>query len=120
MLDTLHTPICTTFKDYATTLPTREQDLLLQATEKPSTIPLYALLNQKHTTLLAVSDGGADVPNNYGSFGWVLGTEHEILWETKASHEAIQCNLTARKGMVEYPYSRSLHTRHTLPGNTNI
>jgi hypothetical protein len=64
-------------------LPTWEQDLLLHATEKPSTIPLYELLNQKHLTLLAISDGGADVPRNYGSFGWVLGTEHEILWECK-------------------------------------
>jgi hypothetical protein len=44
---------------------------------------LYELLNQKHLTLLAISDGDADVPKNYGSCGWVLGTEHEILWECK-------------------------------------
>jgi hypothetical protein len=44
---------------------------------------LYELLNQKRTALPAVSDGGADVPNNYGSFGWVLGANHEILWEGK-------------------------------------
>jgi hypothetical protein len=53
------------------------------ATQKPSTIPLYELSSQKHTTLLAVGDGGADVPKNYGSFGWILSTEHEILWECK-------------------------------------
>jgi hypothetical protein len=36
-----------------------------------------------HPTLLAFSDGGADVPRKYGSFGWVLGTDQEILWEFK-------------------------------------
>jgi hypothetical protein len=57
--------------------------LTANATEKPSTIPLYDLLSLQHATQLAVSDGGADVPKNYDSFGWVLGTEHEILWECK-------------------------------------
>jgi hypothetical protein len=66
---TPHQTTCTTFKDYVKTLPTWEQDLLPNVTEKPSTVPLYELLNQKRTTILAVSDGGADVPNNYGSFG---------------------------------------------------
>jgi hypothetical protein len=42
---------------------------------------------KKHPTrtLLAVSDGGADVPRNYGSFGWALGIELEILWECKGT-----------------------------------
>jgi hypothetical protein len=71
------------FKDYVTTLPKWEQDLLLNATDKPSNIPLYELLSLQHATPLAVSDGGADVPKNYGSFAWVLETEHEILWECK-------------------------------------
>jgi hypothetical protein len=66
----------TTFKDYVATLPTWEQDLLLHATEKPSTTSLYP-------SLLPVSDGWADVPKNYGSFVWVIGTAHEILWECK-------------------------------------
>jgi hypothetical protein len=77
------TTTCNTFQDYVKTLPKWDQALLLNVTEKSSTEPLYELLNQKRTTLLAVSDGGADVPNNYGSFGWVLGTSHEILWECK-------------------------------------
>jgi hypothetical protein len=51
--------------------------------EKPPTISLYELLTQNNTTLLAVSDSGADVPKSYGSFGWVLGTDREILWECK-------------------------------------
>ncbi len=70
-----------TFNDYVTTLPTWEQDFILHAAEKPSTISLYALLAQKQTTLVAVSDGGAEEPKSYGSFCWVLGTDQEILWE---------------------------------------
>jgi hypothetical protein len=69
MLVTSHPTTCTTFNDYIKTLPTWEQDLLLNVTEKPSTVPLYELLDQKRTTLLAVNYGGADVPNNYRSFG---------------------------------------------------
>jgi hypothetical protein len=38
---------CTTYQDYFMTLPTWEQDLLLHVTEKPSTVPLYELLNKK-------------------------------------------------------------------------
>jgi hypothetical protein len=47
--------------------------------------PLFQLLNQKHRTLLAVSDGGTDISKNYGSFAWVhvLGTKQEIVWECK-------------------------------------
>jgi hypothetical protein len=56
---------CNTFQDYVKTLPKWDQDLHLNVTEKPSTVPLHELLNQKRTTLLAVSDGGADVRNNY-------------------------------------------------------
>jgi hypothetical protein len=79
MLDTIHTTTSTTFDDYVTTLPTWEQDFLLHSTETPSTILLYELLIQKHTTLPAVSDGGADEPETYGSFGWVLVTDQGIL-----------------------------------------
>jgi hypothetical protein len=56
-----------------------EQDLLLHATEKLSTISLYELLTQKHTALLAVSDGGADERKSYGLFGWVIDTDQEII-----------------------------------------
>jgi hypothetical protein len=49
-----------------------------------------------------------DVPKNYGSFGWVIGTEQEInailprgrVWSTLP---------------ILVPY-----TLHSLPGNTNI
>jgi hypothetical protein len=42
--------------------------------------PLYQLLTQKDDSLLIVSDAGADEDKDYGSFGWVLGTDQEILW----------------------------------------
>jgi hypothetical protein len=83
LLVTAPKPTSTTFKDYVMALPTWEQDLLINATEKPSNAPLYEMLSSQHATLLAVSDGGADIPKNFGSFGWVIGTEHEILWECK-------------------------------------
>jgi hypothetical protein len=92
-----------------TTLPTWGQDLLLHATEKPSTIPLYELLNQKHTTLLAVSDGGADVPKTTALSVGYLALNRKYYGNAKASHEAIQCNPTAGKGMVDSPYSRFLN-----------
>jgi hypothetical protein len=73
--------------------------------DKSSTISLYELLTQRHTTLLAISDGGADKPKNYGSFGWVLGADRELLCgNAKASHKITQCNPSERKGMVASPY----------------
>jgi hypothetical protein len=52
--------------------------LLIHATEKPVTTPLNQLLLQKDAcSLLAVRDLGAFNP--YGSFGWVLGTDQEVL-----------------------------------------
>jgi hypothetical protein len=79
-----HTTITsTTFNDYVTTLPTWEQDIFLPVRETPSSISLYEVLTPKHITLMAVSDGGADAPKHYGSFGWVLDTDQKILWECK-------------------------------------
>jgi hypothetical protein len=83
-------------------IPTWEQDLLLHATEKPSTISLYELLTQKHTTLLAVSDGGE--PKSYGSFGWVLGTDQEILWVCKGIARGYPAQSYRAEGLV------ALHT----------
>jgi hypothetical protein len=36
-------------------------------------------MTQKHATVLAVSDYGADEPECYGSIGWVVGTDQELL-----------------------------------------
>jgi hypothetical protein len=40
------------------------------------------MLLHKDATLLVVSDVG--VINDYGSFGWALGGDQELLWECKA------------------------------------
>jgi hypothetical protein len=58
-----------------------ERGLIVHAMEKPLVTSLYQLLLQKDATLLVVSDGG--VINDDGSFGWVLGTDQEVLWECK-------------------------------------
>jgi hypothetical protein len=76
--------------------------------EKPSIIPLYELLNQKQPTLLAVNDSGADVPKTTAPSIGYLAQNAKSYGNAKASHEAIRCNPTARKGMVDSPYSRSL------------
>jgi hypothetical protein len=47
--------------------------------KKPLATPLYQLLLQNDATLLDVCDGGAI--KEYGSFGWVPCTDHEVLWE---------------------------------------
>jgi hypothetical protein len=36
-------------------------------------------LQKQNANILAVSDGGSDAALSYGSFGWVLGTDEEIL-----------------------------------------
>jgi hypothetical protein len=49
-------------------------------------LPLSHCMNcrlKKHTTLMAVSDGGANELKTYRSFGWVLGIDQEIQWECK-------------------------------------
>jgi hypothetical protein len=63
--------------------PYRRRNKIFFTRRQPSTISLYEVLTQKYPTLLAVSDGGGDKPKSYGSFGWVLGTDQEILWEWK-------------------------------------
>jgi hypothetical protein len=42
-------------------------------------------LTQKEYSLLIISDGGADEDKDYSSFGWVLGTDQEILWGCKGT-----------------------------------
>jgi hypothetical protein len=52
--------------------------------EYPKATSLHELLQQHNANLLAVSDGRADAGLNLGSFGWVLDTNEEILWECKS------------------------------------
>jgi hypothetical protein len=88
VLDTIHPTTSTTFNDYVTTFDLTHlgRGSPLHATDSPTNISLYELLTQKHTTLLDISDGGGDVPKSYGSFGWVLGTDQEILRECQGHH----------------------------------
>jgi hypothetical protein len=46
-----------------------------------SVLHLYQLLLQKDAKLLVVSEGCAIY--DYGSFGWILGTAHKVLWGYK-------------------------------------
>ena len=72
---------CASFADYASSLPSWEQGLLVHATGYSDATPLYDLLQQHGTKLLIASDGGHHA--EYGSFGWVLATDREIIWECK-------------------------------------
>jgi hypothetical protein len=61
--------------DYLTTLLMWERDLL--ATIRYCSI--VSILLQRNATRLVVSDDGQK--RDYGSFGWVIGTEDEVLWD---------------------------------------
>jgi hypothetical protein len=82
--DTIHPPICATFAHYVTTLPQWERDLLAKATEDPfPDTPLYHLLQQRNVNILVASDGGHK--RDYNSFGWVIGTKDEVIWDCQGT-----------------------------------
>jgi hypothetical protein len=66
------------------TLPLWERDLLAHATEVccPDS-SLYELLQLWNINILVASDGGHK--DDYGSFGWVIGTEHEVIWDCEGT-----------------------------------
>mgnify|MGYP000512119673 CR=1 FL=1 len=73
-------PICATFTDYLATLPLWEWDLIKHDLE--SYFPdnsLCELLQTKNVDILGASDGGHE--DDYGSFGWVIRTNHEVIWD---------------------------------------
>jgi hypothetical protein len=76
--DAARVPICATFADYVAILPLWERDLLAHATEVycPDS-SLYELLQQRNVNILVASDGGHK--NDHASFGWVIGTNHEVI-----------------------------------------
>jgi hypothetical protein len=78
--DTARTSTCETFAEHVATLPQWERELLAPATEQsfPDS-SLYELLLQENTTILATSDGGQKY--DLGSFGWVIGTQDEVMWD---------------------------------------
>jgi hypothetical protein len=61
-----------------------KQDLIAHTTE--GFLPdssLYELLHKRNVNILVASDGGhVDV---YGSFGWVIGTQAEIIWDCQGT-----------------------------------
>jgi hypothetical protein len=78
--DAVRAPINATFTDYVATLPLWERDLLAHATEEhcPAS-SLYEVPQQTNVNILVASDGGHQ--DDYGSFGWVIGTKHEVIWD---------------------------------------
>jgi hypothetical protein len=78
--DAVRAPINPTFADYVAILPLWERDLLAHATEDhyPDS-SLCELLQQTNVNILVASDGGHK--DDYGSFGWVIGTKDEVIWD---------------------------------------
>jgi hypothetical protein len=47
------------------------------------TPPLYQLLQQRNVSILVASDGSHKT--DYGSFGWVIGTKDEVIWDCQGT-----------------------------------
>jgi hypothetical protein len=57
-----------------------EEDLIVHNTEfHCPDFSLHELLQQENVNILVANDGGHK--DDYGSFGWVIGTETEIIWD---------------------------------------
>ena len=82
--DAERAPKYTTFDEYVATLPMWIRDMIAHATEThcPDS-SLYELLQQGNTNILVASDGGQK--DEYGSFGWVIGTSHEVIWDCEGT-----------------------------------
>jgi hypothetical protein len=75
---------CAKFAAYVATLPLWEQDLLAQATEVYCLdSSLYELLQQRNVNILVARDGGKK--DDFGSFGWVIGTKDEVIWDCEGT-----------------------------------
>ena len=72
-----------TWEEYITTLPEWERTLLAENWETASYKGLCAELMDAQGTIIIVSDGGQK--GDRGTFGWVIGTKHEILWEGRGA-----------------------------------
>ena len=68
-----------TWNEYVVSLPSWEKDLIGINHEMENMTGLCSALINESTILFAVSDGGNVGP--FGSFGWVVGTTDEIMWE---------------------------------------
>jgi hypothetical protein len=100
--DTVRPPICATFADYVTTLPQWERDLLAKAMEDPfPDTPLNQLLQQRNVNILVASDGGHKT--DYGSFGWVIGTKDEVIWDCQGTARGYPMQSYRAKGCGHMP-----------------
>ena len=68
----------TTWQQYICEITEWERTLLHHNWET-NTSSLSAVLQDENAKVMAVSDGGQI--GDIGTFGWVIGTESEILWE---------------------------------------
>ena len=67
------------WEEYIRSIPRWEGTLIQLTNEAPSFRGLWQELIDALATIILVSDGGCADP--YWSFGWVIATENEILWE---------------------------------------
>jgi hypothetical protein len=79
--DTSEDAPTTTFHEHITTSPDWERELLEAATELKSREALCEVMLQPGA--MAASNGGAIPELHMGSFGWVMATDDEVLWECK-------------------------------------
>jgi hypothetical protein len=56
----------------------------------------HELLQQENVNILVANDGGHK--DDYGSFGWVIGTETEIIWDCQGVARLLQSHRA--EGMV--------------------
>jgi hypothetical protein len=84
-------PICASFDKYIATLP------LCSLTSRRTSVPI---LQQSNVKILIASDGGHK--DDYGSFGCVIGTKHEVMWDCEGMRDAIRCSPTELKGSAHY------------------
>jgi hypothetical protein len=82
--DAARATACATFANYVATLPQWQRDLIARATEIhcPDS-SLCELLQQRNVNILVASDGGQK--DDYGSFGWVIGTKDEVIWDCEGT-----------------------------------
>jgi hypothetical protein len=104
--DAVRAPINATFADYVATLPMWERDLLARATEEHCPgYSLYELLQQTNVNILVASDGGHKIDD--GSFGWVIGTNHEVIWDCEGIARGYPSSPTGPKDTDACPFSCS-------------
>lgn len=78
-----HTQSITSWKQFVDNLPKWEHDMLIDIEDQDPTFEsrLADILKDLNDLIIAVSDGRYDPETITGSFGWLSGTQDEILWQ---------------------------------------